>query len=512
MAEDYKEKALNRAIERLNRQAELTPLSQNSLLDMVGQGLESARDFGNKATVPNFIPLIGGQGVGDLMIGQAPEEFENLSYGNMPFDMPYSGTGGYLPRVKPNRQTSLADTIFLGEGLFPVGAVAKAGAKSAVKGATPKATEMLESAMRKTGGIMDVAPSGPRTVTRNSPSLDTLKAKPEAIAPDADVSRTQELLGITEESRKAWKKNVSEPYMMEKFGDTQNKPPQESIDRLVEQSRLLDEGKISTNNFRTFVDTNFPYYFHEAVPEIRSMQENALALGIKVDKKGILGLNRFLPEEAETQIRFDVAAYMNNDIYTSTIYEGFEGPGKLHSYAQTGALKDVTFPVDEKLVKESKKMAGIGVDKPKAKSPVVRMKGYWVEHSPEELREIANEALEQNKNLPLAEQEWVQVGVNPAKGASWVALEKTADGVKSIPITGASEAIQIGKLVLAKNPKFISWDDYYSTNSFSVAPAAIGTGTAATAMALKPEESMAAQDDEMYSNPLLRNPFDYVTP
>lgn len=349
-------------------------------------------------------------------------------------------------------------------------------------------------------------------LTKLATSLDLLKTKPKPIAPDADVSKTQELLGITEESRKAWKKNVSEPYMRKKYGSTQNKPPQESIDRLVEQARLLDEGKISTNDFRTFVDTNFPYYFHETVPEIRSMQENALALGKKVDNKGILGLNRFLKEGTGTQIRFDISAYMNNDIYTSTLYEGLEGQGKLHSYAQTGALKNVTFPVDEKQIKESKKIAGIGVDKPKAKSPVVRMKGNWVEHSPEELREIAMEALEQNKNLPLAEQEWVQVGINPAKGASWVALEKTADGVKSIPITGASEVIQIGKLVLAKNPKLKSWDDYYSTNSFSIAPAAVGTGTAATAMALRPEESIASQDDEMYQNPLLRDPFDYVTP
>ena len=349
-------------------------------------------------------------------------------------------------------------------------------------------------------------------LTKLATSLDLLKTKPKPIAPDVDVSKTQELLGITKESRQAWKKNVSEPHMRKKYGSTQNKPPQESIDRLVEQARLLDEGEISTNDFRTFVDTNFPYYFHETVPEIRSMQENALALGDKVNNKGILGLNRFLKEGTGTQIRFDILAYMNNDIYTSTIYEGLEGQGKLHSYAQTGALKNVTFPVDEKQIKESKKIAGIGVDKPKAKSPVVRMKGNWVEHSPEELREIAMEALEQNKNLPLAEQEWVQVGINPAKGASWVALEQTADGVKSIPITGASEVIQIGKLVLAKNPKFKSWDDYYSTNSFSVTPAAIGTGTAATAMALRPEESMAAQDDEMYSNPLLRDPFDYVTP
>ena len=297
-------------------------------------------------------------------------------------------------------------------------------------------------------------------------TVDSLKRKPKPIAPDADVSKTRELLGVTDESAKEWKKNVSDPYMLQKFGDTQNKPPKEAQLKLARQANLLEKGEISPNDFRNFVDTNFSYYFHESVPEIRSMQENALALGKKVDNKGILGLNRYLPEGAETQIRFDITAYQNNDIYTSTLYEGLEGQGKLHSYAQTGALKNVTFPVDEKQIKESKKIAGIGVDKPKAKSPVVRMKGNWVEHSPEELREIAMEALEQNKNLPLKQQEWVQVGVNPAKGASWVALEKTADGVKSVPITGADEVIQIGKLVLARKPKLQSWDDYYKTASF----------------------------------------------
>jgi hypothetical protein len=137
------------------------------------------------------------------------------------------------------------------------------------------------------------------------------------------------------------------------------------------------------------------------------------------------------------------------------------------------------------------------------------MEGDWVNHSPEELREIAVQALEQNKNLPLAEQEWVQVGVNPAKGSSWVALEKTADGVRTVPITGAAEVIQIGKLVLAKNPKFKSWDDHYKDFKFAI-PAAGAVGAAAGVV--MPEESMAAQDDEMYQNPLLQDPFDYVGP
>jgi len=168
MAVDYREEARRRAAARyaglLGRQDEMSAIPQNSLLGSVSRGFESVRDFGNKATVPDFIPLFGGSGVGDMIVGQTPEEIENWSYGNSPFDMPYQGTGGLLPRIKPNRQTSLADTLFLGADLAGAGAVAKPLAKSAIKGATPKAQEMFENTMRKTGLLSDAAPSGPRSV------------------------------------------------------------------------------------------------------------------------------------------------------------------------------------------------------------------------------------------------------------------------------------------------------------------------------------------------------------
>jgi hypothetical protein len=169
MAVDYKEEAKRRAAARyaglLGRQDEMSAIPQNSLFGSISSGLESARDFGNKATVPDFIPYFGGTGVGDMIVGQSPEEVENWSYGNSPFDMPYQGTGGLLPRIKPNRQISLGDTLLVGADLTGVSAAAKPLAKAAIKGATPKAQEMLENTMRKTGLLSDAAPSGPRSVS-----------------------------------------------------------------------------------------------------------------------------------------------------------------------------------------------------------------------------------------------------------------------------------------------------------------------------------------------------------
>lgn len=326
-------------------------------------------------------------------------------------------------------------------------------------------------------------------------SLDLLKAKPKPIA--SSDSNPFEVLDITKDSKKAWRDANRLP--------NKNKPPEQDRQALIEQVKLLEEGQSTPDKFRRYVDTKTPYFFHDSVPEVDSFERiaNSLPQESSILRNGIIGVNKQIPEGTLVGSRYDVNAFQDYGTYVGTIHDPSK-QGNVFGYSPTAALKNVVF--------ETKEGASLKIAKGNPKSPVIRMEGNWVEHSSEELRELAVEALEQNKNLPLAKQEWVQVSVNPAKGASWVALEKTADGVKSIPITGASEVIQIGKLVLAKNPKLKSWDDYYVENSFSYAPAAIGTGTAATAMALRPEEATASQDDEMYSNPLLRDPFDYLTP
>ena len=288
-----------------------------------------------------------------------------------------------------------------------------------------------------------------RAATKKSPSLDTLKAKPEAIA--SSDSNAFEVLNITEESKKAWRDANRLP--------NKNKPPEEARQALIEQVKLLEEGKSTPNEFRRYVDTETPYFLHDSVPEVDSFERiaNSLPQESSILRNGIIGVNKQIPEGTLVGSRYDVNAFQDFGTYVGTIHDPAK-QGNVFGYSPTAALKNVVF--------ETKEGASLKIAKGNPKSPVIRMEGNWVEHSPEELRALAVEALEQNKNLPLAEQEWVQVAVNPAKGASWVALEKTADGVKSIPITGASEVIQIGKLVLAKNPKFKSWDDYYKTASF----------------------------------------------
>jgi len=340
------------------------------------------------------------------------------------------------------------------------------------------------------GGM--VRPTVKTGLKKIATSLDLLKAKPKPIA--SSDSNPFEVLDITKDSKEAWRDANRLP--------NKNKPPEQDRQALIEQVKLLEEGKSTPDEFRRYVDTKTPYFLHDSVPEVDSFERiaNSLPQESSILRNGIIGVNKQIPEGTLVGSRYDVNAFQDYGTYVGTIHDPAK-QGNVFGYSPTAALKNVAF--------ETKEGASLKIAKGNPKSPVIRMEGNWVEHSPEELRALAVEALEQNKNLPLAEQEWVQVSVNPAKGASWVALEKTADGVKAVPITGADEVIQIGKLVMARNPKLKSWDEYYKGAKFAI-PAAGAVGAAAGVG--MPEESMAAQDDEMYQNPLLQDPFDYVGP
>jgi hypothetical protein len=75
----------------------------------------AVRDFINKAQIPQGVPLIGGEGLGSLILGRAPEELIEMSYGNMPVRVnPMAGrTASFVPEVKPGRSAQVADLLSL---------------------------------------------------------------------------------------------------------------------------------------------------------------------------------------------------------------------------------------------------------------------------------------------------------------------------------------------------------------------------------------------------------------
>ena len=96
------------------RQNKMQSIPQDKLLGGLSSGLGAVRNFGNKVNVPYF------GGMGDMFLGKSPEEIENWSYGNSPFQSTEMG----LPQIKKERKQSLVDALSTLAG--PVSGLAKA--------------------------------------------------------------------------------------------------------------------------------------------------------------------------------------------------------------------------------------------------------------------------------------------------------------------------------------------------------------------------------------------------
>jgi len=110
--------------------------------------LRGAKDVGNRID----LPVLGG--VGDMLLGKAPEEVENWAYGNMPINMPPEGTGARIPQVKSNRKEGLADALLAA----PVGGMGGPGkamipnaGHPALGGDRSKDMRLMVEALRRRG-------------------------------------------------------------------------------------------------------------------------------------------------------------------------------------------------------------------------------------------------------------------------------------------------------------------------------------------------------------------------
>lgn len=131
----------------------ITASPQNAALAAIARQLQAAKEFGNRAQVP----LID-MGVGDLLLGQAPEEVREWSYGNAPMRVAGGGTGSYVPQTKFGRAEGLADTAFLGADIAGIGALGLKGAGALGRMAArqiPTATpsESRRGFLRTVGGL-----------------------------------------------------------------------------------------------------------------------------------------------------------------------------------------------------------------------------------------------------------------------------------------------------------------------------------------------------------------------
>ncbi len=141
---------------------EMRPQPRSRLAGLIADAMIGARDFADRARVPESVPLLGGQGVGSLFLGRAPEEVNELSYGNSPFQInPYAGrTGSYVPEMKRGRGAQVFDALSLlsvpgartvAGGLFGGGLTPGVDAAATVYHGSPHKFDRFDSSKIGTG-------------------------------------------------------------------------------------------------------------------------------------------------------------------------------------------------------------------------------------------------------------------------------------------------------------------------------------------------------------------------
>ena len=191
-----------------------------------------------------------------------------------------------------------------------------------------------------------------------------------------------------------------------------------------------------------------------SVPGVPTTLDIGAALTSNKLESGIIGLNKKIPDNYYVGLRLDIPAYDNYDVWVVSIHQGARGEertpnlgGKSIGYGQTALATNVEF--------HSVPKGALNIALEKGKTTIARMFGDWSNHDPQQLRDRAEEIMNSDEynmsDLSIGKLEgWVQVGMNPFRH-SWFYDKRDGN-----PIASASEVIQIGALVLAKDVEKVS--------------------------------------------------------
>lgn len=150
--------------------ATIGPTPRNPVMGGVADFVRGVRDLANEYEIKQFVPLLGGMGVGDLLMGKSPEELEEWAYGNAPMRVPEMTS---VPMIKTGRKEQLADTMFLGMDAVGLGKSAGVVARTTAKKLGPKAGQMISKSMDALGTPlqMNIVESAPQLAIDRVPGV-----------------------------------------------------------------------------------------------------------------------------------------------------------------------------------------------------------------------------------------------------------------------------------------------------------------------------------------------------
>ena len=239
-------------------------------------------------------------------------------------------------------------------------------------------------------------------------------------------------------------RNFIAPLLPQEVAETRfsvaPKTPKGRVPELTEAARAIAAGEgVTREQFRKLIDEYKPVQPYTTVPKPATDDDMKRALGKKADK---IGAGDAVAEGARVGLRLDIPAYTRHGVWVPTIHA--EKGGKVLAHASVASVGNVNFRMSERA---AMKIAAGG-----SKFPFATIRGDWLPRSVEETVALAKEALSSS--------DWIQVGMDPERHAYFYD-RNTHELVES-----AEEVIQVGPLVLAKNPVLGDLDSV----RFSVAP------------------------------------------
>ena len=220
-------------------------------------------------------------------------------------------------------------------------------------------------------------------------------------------------------------------YDLTKRIDMNFKQVTERIPELKDAMVKLEANEITAKDYDKLVNKYKPVMPYDFVPKPATKEE---AIGAIEDKETYGTPSATLEDGHPVGLRLDIPAYSRYGVWVPTVHEqasGF-GAGKKIGHESVAAVTNATFGMSEKAA------ASIAGGKPKG--TIATIKGNWKNISEKNAVAQAEKAL----NSP----EWTQVGMDPERHSYFY------DRTTTEPIVSADEVIQIGPLVLAKNPVY----------------------------------------------------------
>ena len=216
------------------------------------------------------------------------------------------------------------------------------------------------------------------------------------------------------------------------------------IDALTNAAQKLYDGKISYDQYDKLVNEVKPIVPYETVPAPASIEEMQGAL--KAPQVPLIGQLAEMEEGERIKLRLDIPAYTNHGVWVPTIHNL---SGKPISHESTAIVTNVDL-----MMSESDQAKGLGIARgqrlrPKegetegrlrGKFPYATITGDLRKASPDDAFALAQQMM----NDPTV----VQVGFDPERHSYFYDRETTQ------PVVAADLVIQVGPLVLAKNPTF----------------------------------------------------------